>query len=81
MEKRTKAAERAFIESIDLSTRKKRRQAAGLAAHFILLICHNEEAYQQRIPQNLRDGDAFAAAEETIEMLTFSIDFLTDAYE
>jgi hypothetical protein len=81
MIKMTKADQRAFIDSIDLSTRKKRRQAASLAAHFLGLIHLQELEYQDRIPPNLQSGDAYAAADETIEMLLAAMDYLMSAYE
>ncbi len=81
MTKLTKAEQRAFINSIDLSTRRKRRAATVLAEHFIELIYEQEEAYQGRIPENLQGGDAYAAAEETMETLQVCIDCLLSAYD
>ncbi len=81
MSKVTKKDQQAFINSIDLSTRKKRREAAELAVDFIELIYRREATYQQRIPLNLQGGDAYAAAEETMDTLHAAMDDLLSAYD
>jgi len=44
------------------------------------LIRGAEEAYIHRIPQNLQSGDAYSAADYSIEALADAIDVLSDAY-
>jgi len=65
---------------LDLSTRPKRRQAVSLVIMWLIRICSEEEAYQKRIPTNLQGGDAYAAAEESIDSIGEAIAILVDAY-
>jgi hypothetical protein len=39
-----------------------------------------EEAYMMRIPENLRESDAHADAECTVDLLTDALFLLDDAY-
>jgi len=64
----------------DISTRSKRRQAVSLIISELSLIRNAEEAYMERIPINLQGSDAYAAADESIELLDDAILTLMDAY-
>jgi hypothetical protein len=70
----------AVIDGLDLRTRPKRRHAVTLIITALELIRNEEEAYQGRIPANFRDGDAYAASEESVCFLNDAIEFLTDAF-
>jgi hypothetical protein len=63
-----------------LSTRGHRRRAVGLLIARLEDICAAEEAYMDRIPENLQNGTAFIAAEEAIEALNCAIDTLNEAF-
>ena len=68
------------LGSVDLSSRPNRRKAVSRIIGVLAIICSEEEAYMGRIPLNLQCGDAYAAAEESCNMLAEAIGFLTDAY-
>ena len=69
-----------FFDNWDISTRPKRRRAVGLMVTELLKIRSAEKAYMERIPENMQDGDAYAAADESIDILTDAIETLSDAY-
>ena len=73
-ENRTKTA----ADSVE--TRRRRRKAVGLLAKRLEDIIRAETDYMGRIPANLRDSAAYAAAEETIEALEQALGFLGEAY-
>jgi len=58
-----------IIASVDVSTRRKRRAATALVIDLLEKIRSAEEEYQSRIPLNLQESGAYAAAEETIDSL------------
>jgi hypothetical protein len=68
------------LGSIDFSSRPNRRKAVSRIVGILTLICSEEESYINRIPLNLQGGEAYAAAEESVVMLTDAIDSLLDAY-
>jgi len=65
---------------LDISTRSKRRQVVSLIIMELSQIRSNEKSYMQRIPVNLQDTEAAAAAEDSIDLLTDAIDALEDVY-
>ena len=66
--------------SLDITARPKRRRAVSLIITELSHIRGAEEAYMERIPLNLRDGDAYAAADYSVDLLTDAIISLMDAY-
>ena len=64
----------------DLSTRQKRRRALALLLSELERLRFAEEAYMERIPENLREGEAFASADYTVDLLTDAIVTLGDAF-
>ena len=68
------------LDSVDISTRPKRRHAVSNIVAVLIRLCNAEIAYRDRIPDNLQDSDAYAAADESVELLTDAIDVLMDAY-
>jgi hypothetical protein len=71
---------KSLLDSIDVSTRGKRRKAMLLAIELLEKIRHAEELYMERIPPNLQSGDAYATADESVDVLTDAIIGLLDAY-
>jgi hypothetical protein len=69
-----------FFDTVDISTRPKRRQAVTLIVNMVGWIHSAEYEYMERIPLNLQDSDAYAAAEESLDMLTDAINTLSEAY-
>lgn len=72
---------RSILDSFDLSTRRKRREAARIVIDILSGIYREEESYMNRIPENLQAGDAFSAAEETLVSLDEAAIILSDAFE
>jgi len=72
---------KAFIDGLDLSSRQKRRNAAKLAACLVDRIHFEESRYMWRIPDNLKGGAAYDAAEETVDYLEDAIISLRSAYD
>ena len=68
------------IDGLDLSTRPKRRQALAHIITALEYIRDEEEAYQERIPPNLQGSEAYAAAEDSVSIVSDAIVFLLDAY-
>jgi len=66
--------------NVDISTRPKRRRAVSLIVSELSRIRSEEESYMERIPDNLKDGDAYAAADESVDLLSDAILSLSDAY-
>ena len=69
-----------LLNSFDVSSRSKRRRAAAFAIDLLDLIRAAEEAYMDRVPENLRAGDAFANAELSLDAIADAIAGLADAY-
>jgi len=68
------------LDSIDVSTRGKRRKAMELAVELLEKIRYAEEQYMERIPLNLRSGDAYFSADYSVDALLDAINRLFDAY-
>jgi hypothetical protein len=66
--------------ALDISTRPKRRRAVSLIITLLSRIRQAESDYLERIPPNLTGGDAHAAADDSIDLVTDAIVNLMDAY-
>ena len=66
---------------IDLSTRGKRRKAVAAIIEILEKIRAAEETNLERFPLNFRDGDAYAAADYSLDVIIDAICGLIDAYE
>ena len=71
---------KSVFDEIDISTRPKRRRAVHMIHAALKQIRSAEIAYMEKIPENLQVGDAYANADESVEVLTDVIDALMDAY-
>jgi hypothetical protein len=69
-----------FIDSIDVSTRGKRRKAMGLVIDLLEKIRIAEELYMERTPINLQSSRAYSEADYTDEAIITAIIGLLDAY-
>ena len=65
--------------TLDISTRPKRRRAVSLIIKELGLIHLEEFAYLERIPENMQGGDAYAAADYSLDMLVEAINFPEEA--
>lgn len=63
-----------------LSTRAKRRKALDLILKELNKIRDAEEAYLERIPNNLAGSAAYNAADECVDILTDAIVSLMDIF-
>ena len=70
-----------FLDSVDVSTRGKRRKATMLAIDLLEKIRHAEERYLERIPPNLRSGSAYYDADYSVDTIIAAIIELLRAYE
>ena len=68
------------FSALDISTRPKRRRAVLLILTALSQIHNAEEAYLERIPMNLKNSQAYAAADYSIDLLTDAIITLMQAY-
>ena len=68
------------FDTVDISTRPKRRRAVLLIITALSRIRSAETAYMERIPANLTDSEAYSAADESIYLLSDAIELLTDVY-
>ena len=71
----------ALIDSIDVSTRRKRRRATKLAVELVARIHLAEFQYMERIPVNLQGSAVYDAADEAIDYLFDAICSLEYAYD
>jgi hypothetical protein len=71
---------KSFINSIDVSTRGKRRKAIYLVIELLEKIRNAEERYLERIPLNLQSSSAYSSADESIYTIINAIIGLVDAY-
>jgi hypothetical protein len=62
-----------------LATRHQRRRAARLCAEEAERIRDAEDAYRERIPENLASKEAYCIAEEAIAALDQAAEFLREA--
>ena len=58
-----------FLDSVDVSTRGKRRKAMMFAIDLLEKIRHAEERYMERIPLNLRSGSAYFDANYSVNTI------------
>jgi hypothetical protein len=70
-----------FLDSVDVSTRAKRRKAMVLVVELLEVIRHAEERYMERIPLNLQSGSAYSDSEYSIDIIIDAIGDLMNAYE
>lgn len=63
-----------------ISTRRRRRKAVRDIIIFLHSVADAEETYRDNIPENLRGGDAFDAAEEAIEAINEAVALLEGAF-
>ena len=71
---------KAIAGIVDVSTRGKRRKAIALVLGILELICGAEEQYLENMPANLRSGERYSAAEQTVVAVIGAINSLADAY-
>jgi len=64
----------------DIAARPKRRRAVSHIIAELSRIREAEESYMDRIPMNLQGGEAYAAAEYSVDLLTDAIISLLEAY-
>jgi hypothetical protein len=62
-----------------LSTRRQRHRAIHQCAREVERIRDAEEAYLERIPENLSGGEAYCAAEEAVAALSEAAELLREA--
>ena len=62
-----------LIKLFDVSTRKKRREAAVTVAAILKNIQWAEAEYRDRIPDNMQGGDAYVAADEAVDAIDDAI--------
>lgn len=70
----------AVFGAMDISTRPKRRRAVSLIISELSRIRNAESEYMERIPVNMKNGDAYAATDDSVDLLTDAIIYLMDAY-
>ena len=69
------------LAALDLSSRKKRRNAISLTAALLVRVRDEEEAYMNRIPDNLQGSDAYSDSECFISLLDEAIDLVASVYD
>ena len=69
-----------LLDSIDVSTRGKRRKAIAIAVDLLERIYQAEERYIENIPFNLQSGAPYADAEYSVDLIIDAINTLVDAY-
>jgi hypothetical protein len=65
---------------LDVSSRAARRKAMALLIFELETLMRAEEAYMERIPENFTDGEAYASAEYTADIITDAIISLGDTF-
>jgi len=70
-----------LVESIDVSTRRKRRVAISLAIDILEKVRSAEDAYLSNQPINFHESDSYAIAENAHDSLVDIIVSLSDVYE
>jgi hypothetical protein len=65
---------------LDISSRPKRRRAVSFIISELERIRSAEETYMKRIPENMHGGDAYAAADDSVDSLADAVSSLLDAY-
>ena len=69
-----------LLDSIDVSTRRKRKAATHIALNLLQRVRHAEKEYLDRIPLHLHGSDAYTAAYYTVDILTEALVTLCDAF-
>jgi hypothetical protein len=69
-----------FVDSLDVSSRDRRRKAVGLVIKMLGKICAAETSYMERMPLNLQAGPAYAEADYSVDTIISVIVDLSDAY-
>ena len=69
-----------FLDSIDVSTRRKRRKAVLLAIELLKKIRYAEEQYVARAPRNLHSGGTYFSPDDSVDAITGALISLLDAY-
>jgi hypothetical protein len=64
---------KSFLDSIDVSTRGKRRKAMVFVIELLEKIRHAEEQYMERMPPNLRSGAAYIEADYNVDVIIDAI--------
>lgn len=64
----------------DLTTRRQRRKEVSSLIAELLRIRDAESAYMERIPENLKGGQPYEDAEQSVSIMDEAIDLLTEAY-
>ena len=75
-----KNAMKLFLDSVDVSTRTKRRKAVILVMELLKKIRYAEEQYMERVPLHLRSGSAYSAANYSADSILDGLHSLFDAY-
>jgi hypothetical protein len=65
---------------LDVSSRAARRRAMALLLFELERVLRAEEEYAERIPENLKGGEACASAEYTVDILIDAIVALGDTF-
>jgi hypothetical protein len=60
---------KSFLDSIDVSTRRKRREAMVVAIELLEKIRHAEEQYMERTSLNLRSSGAYLEAGYNVDAI------------
>ena len=71
---------KAIFNSIDVSTRGKRRKVVSLIVDLLDNVQKAEQMYLDRFPHNLQAGDAYELSEFSVELVNEAIGSLNDAY-
>jgi len=71
---------KSLIESVDVSTRGKRRKAMVIVIGLLEKIRFAEEGYMERMPINLQGSNAYDVADESVATIIDAIASLSDAY-
>jgi hypothetical protein len=65
---------------LPVSSRAERRKAMALLIFELETLLRAEEDYMARIPENFTGGEAYASAEDTVDILTDAIAALGDTF-
>lgn len=69
-----------FLDSIDVSTRRKRRKAVFLVIELLKKIRSAEVQYMANVPCNLHSDGAFFSPDDRVDAITGALIHLLDAY-
>jgi len=71
---------KSIIDSLDVSTRRKRRKSVVLVVEMLEKIRFAEEGYMERMPLNLHGSQSYADADYSVDCIIDAIVALWDAY-